>query len=55
MALPIGFTPADPDGSHQGLPMSLQVIGRPFAENAVFGVGHAYQQVTSWHERRPNL
>ena len=55
MALPIGFTPADAEGSHQGLPMSLQVIGRPFAENTVFQVGHAYQQATDWHERRPSL
>jgi aspartyl-tRNA(Asn)/glutamyl-tRNA(Gln) amidotransferase subunit A len=55
MALPIGFTPPDPEGTHQGLPMSLQVIGRPFAENMVFGVGHAYQQVTNWHEQRPSL
>jgi aspartyl-tRNA(Asn)/glutamyl-tRNA(Gln) amidotransferase subunit A len=55
MALPIGFTPADPRGSHQGLPMSLQVIGGPFAENTVFEVGHAYQQMTDWHEWRPAL
>ena len=55
MALPIGFTPADPEESHCGLPISLQVIGRPFAENRIFQLGHAYQQVTSWHERRPEL
>jgi len=55
MALPIGFTPADPEGTHAGLPMSLQVIGRPFDENRIFQLGHAYQEVTSWHERRPEL
>jgi len=55
MALPIGFTPADAEAGHAGLPMSLQVIGRPFAENAVFQLGHAYQQATNWHERRPAL
>ena len=55
MALPIGFTPADVEAGHAGLPMSLQVIGRPFAENAVFQLGHAYQQATDWHERRPPL
>jgi len=55
MALPIGFTPTDAEAGHVGLPMSLQVIGRPFAENAVFQLGHAYQQATNWHERRPAL
>ena len=55
MALPIGFTPADPEGSYGGMPMSLQVIGRPFAENRIFQLGHSYQQVTRWHERRPEL
>ncbi len=48
MALPIGFTSA-------GLPLSLQIAGRPFAENTVFAVGHAYQQRTDWHKRRPAL
>ena len=38
-----------------GLPMSLQVIGQPFAENTIFKLGYAYQQVTAWHERRPLL
>ena len=46
MAVPCGFTEA-------GLPISMQIAGRPFAENTVFGVGHAYQQRTDWHERRP--
>ena len=48
MALPIGFTTA-------GLPLSLQIAGRPFAENTLFAVGCAYQQRTDWHERRPPL
>ena len=48
MAMPCGF-------SSEGLPISMQVIGRPFEENAVFRLGHAYQQRTDWHERRPPL
>jgi Asp-tRNA(Asn)/Glu-tRNA(Gln) amidotransferase A subunit family amidase len=48
MAVPCGFTSG-------GLPLSMQVVGRPFEENAVFGVGHAYQQRTDWHERRPAI
>ena len=36
-----------------GLPLSLQLAGRPFDEATVLRVGHAYQQATDWHVRRP--
>lgn len=45
LSVPMGF---DPDG----LPLGLQVIGRPFADDLVLGVGHAYQQLTDWHLRQ---
>ena len=48
LSLPAGF-------SVEGLPLSMQVIGRPFEENTIFQVGHAYQQLTEWHEARPTL
>jgi len=48
LALPCGF-----DG--QGLPIGMQVIGRPFEEPLLFRAGHAYQRVTDWHMRRPTL
>ena len=48
MAVPCGFT-------EDGLPLSMQLVGRPFAENTLFRVGHSYQQLTDWHERRPPL
>jgi aspartyl-tRNA(Asn)/glutamyl-tRNA(Gln) amidotransferase subunit A len=48
MAVPCGF-------SADGLPFSMQLVGRPFEENMLFQVGHAYQQRTDWHERRPPL
>ncbi len=41
--------------SKSGLPLGLQVIGRPFDEATVLRVGHAYQQATDWHLRRPQL
>lgn len=42
LALPMGL---DPDG----LPLSLQVIARPFEDATTLTVGHAYQQRTDWH------
>jgi aspartyl-tRNA(Asn)/glutamyl-tRNA(Gln) amidotransferase subunit A len=46
LALPCGFTSS-------GLPLSLQLAGRPFEEGMVLRVGHAYEQATLWHTRRP--
>ena len=37
----------------QGLPIGLQIGGRPFAEETVLKVGHAYEQSTPWHTIRP--
>ncbi|MGH7897824.1 MAG: Asp-tRNA(Asn)/Glu-tRNA(Gln) amidotransferase subunit GatA [Candidatus Binatia bacterium] len=45
LSLPCGV-----DGS--GLPIGLQLIGRPFAEQDLLRVGHAYQQASDWHTRR---
>jgi aspartyl-tRNA(Asn)/glutamyl-tRNA(Gln) amidotransferase subunit A len=46
LALPCGF-------SSSGLPLSLQLSGRAFEEGMVLRVGHAYEQATAWHTRRP--
>jgi aspartyl-tRNA(Asn)/glutamyl-tRNA(Gln) amidotransferase subunit A len=46
LALPCGFSPT-------GLPLSLQLSGRPFEEETVLRLGHAYEQATPWHTRRP--
>ncbi|MBM3484312.1 MAG: amidase [Alphaproteobacteria bacterium] len=48
LALPCGF-------SSKGLPISLQLTGRPFEEGRVLAVGHAYQGATDWHKKRPKL
>ena len=41
--------------SKTGLPLGMQVIGRPFGEATVLRVGHAYEQATPWRQRRPQL
>jgi aspartyl-tRNA(Asn)/glutamyl-tRNA(Gln) amidotransferase subunit A len=45
-AAPCGFTAA-------GLPIGLQLIGRPFDEATVLRIVDAYQRITDWHTRRP--
>ena len=45
-SVPCGFTA-------EGLPMGLQIIGRPFDEATVLRVADAYQRLTDWHTRRP--
>jgi len=47
-SLPCGFTPA-------GLPVGLQLVGRPFDEATVLRVADAFQHLTDFHARRPVL
>jgi aspartyl-tRNA(Asn)/glutamyl-tRNA(Gln) amidotransferase subunit A len=39
----------------QELPIGLQLIGPPFREDVLLRAAHAYQQVTDWHKRAPQL
>jgi aspartyl-tRNA(Asn)/glutamyl-tRNA(Gln) amidotransferase subunit A len=39
----------------EGLPLSLQIVGRPFDDATVLAAGHAYEQAAGWIKRRPNL
>jgi aspartyl-tRNA(Asn)/glutamyl-tRNA(Gln) amidotransferase subunit A len=48
IAVPCGVDPA-------GLPLSLQLLGRPFEDATVLRAAHAYEQATEWHRRRPAL
>ena len=44
VSFPCGFTT-------NGLPIGLQVAGKPFEESTVLRIAHAYQQLTDWHRR----
>ncbi|TDH64682.1 amidase [Dankookia rubra] len=48
ISVPCGF-------DDRGLPVGLQLAGRPFAESTVLRAADAYQQVTDWHRRAPAL
>ncbi len=46
--IPCGISP-------EGLPIGLQIIGKPFDEATVLRVAHAYERSTDWHQQRPAL
>jgi len=48
LSIPCGFDEA-------GLPIGLQIAGRPFAEATVLQVGHAYERAAGWYTRHPAL
>lgn len=49
LSLPCGFS-AQPK-----LPIGLQLLGKPFGEEAILRLGHAYEQSTDWHLEKPPL
>ena len=44
-----------PAGFAHGLPIGMQIIGKPFAEETILKIAHAFQQATDWHKRKPNI
>ena len=48
LSLPCGF-----DGD--GLPIGMQIIGKPFDEATILRVAHAYEQATEWHMKKPRI
>ena len=41
--------------SQSGLPLSMQIIGRPFDEATVLRAAHAYEKATPWRDKRPDV
>jgi aspartyl-tRNA(Asn)/glutamyl-tRNA(Gln) amidotransferase subunit A len=48
IAFPVGF-------DQGGLPIGMQLMGPHFQEEKLFKTAHAYQQITDWHTRQPEL
>jgi amidase len=48
LTLPGGMT-------RDGMPVGFQIVSRAFDEAGILAAGHAYQQATDWHLRRPPL
>jgi aspartyl-tRNA(Asn)/glutamyl-tRNA(Gln) amidotransferase subunit A len=44
-----------PAGFSNGLPIGMQIIGKPFGEEAILRVAYAYEQATEWHKRRAEI
>ncbi len=42
-----------PAGFADGLPIGLQIIGKPFDEETILRIAYAYEQATDWHKRKP--
>jgi amidase len=52
LSVPAGF---GADGASAGLPVGLQLIGRPRGDLEVLQLGHAWEQATDWSSRRPPM
>ncbi|TWH51705.1 amidase [Sporomusa sp. KB1] len=48
LSMPCGFSPS-------GMPVNMQLIGRPFDEATVLGISYVYELNTDWHTRHPDL
>jgi aspartyl-tRNA(Asn)/glutamyl-tRNA(Gln) amidotransferase subunit A len=49
ISVPCGFTNAPK------LPIGLQLLAKPFGEETILRIAHAYEQATDWHKARPPL
>jgi aspartyl-tRNA(Asn)/glutamyl-tRNA(Gln) amidotransferase subunit A len=47
VSIPCGFTKSPK------LPIGLQLLGKPFGEETLLKIAHAYEQSTKWHQEKP--
>ena len=50
ISVPCGFTISQPR-----LPIGLQLLGKPFEEETILRIAHAYEQSTAWQKEKPPL
>jgi aspartyl-tRNA(Asn)/glutamyl-tRNA(Gln) amidotransferase subunit A len=48
LSFPVGF-------DREGLPVGMQLMGKHYNEPLLLKMAHAYQMVTDWHKRKPEL
>ena len=48
ISVPCGFT-------ESGLPIGMQIAGKPFDEPTVLRAAYTYQQHAGWHQKRPPM
>jgi aspartyl-tRNA(Asn)/glutamyl-tRNA(Gln) amidotransferase subunit A len=48
LSLPCGLTKS-------GLPIGMQILGKPFGEEDIYRLAFAYEQATPWHKMKPKL
>lgn len=48
LSVPCGF-------NSEGLPLSIQWVGKHLSEPLLCQIGHAYEEATEWHHRHPNI
>ena len=48
LSVPCGFTQG-------GLPIGMQLIAKPFAEETLLKAAYAYQEATPWRQRQPEI
>jgi len=48
ISVPAGF-------SSEGLPIGLQLVGKPFGEETILRAAYAFEQATEWHKRKADI
>jgi aspartyl-tRNA(Asn)/glutamyl-tRNA(Gln) amidotransferase subunit A len=49
VSIPCGFT------KNPKLPIGLQLLGKPFGEETLLKIAHAYERNTAWHKQKPAI